>query len=339
MTVTGLGYKRILVATDFSPHADAALKQAVWLARQTGVCIVLAHTLPDLRRAMFSSSYQARLDLFYGEGDLFQREIRQESDTKMRRLIVNLNAMDLNIKFETLLGEPFVELTHAVQQEGYDLVLAGTRGLAAWERFFVGSTAKRLIRKCPASVWIAKEEHVCPPKVVLATTDFSEVSFKAVKQALWVAEQAGAEFHLIHVVDSMDIPEDVLAKIPAGSSLRNEINAEARSRLESFVDSVTADRSRIRLHLAWGTPWKDICRTAQDLHADLIALGTVGRSGINGLLLGNTAEKVLGTCDCSVLTIKPDGFVSPIAPACWPLHPGPRDETSTTEHRSGDPSR
>lgn len=327
MTASEVSYKRILVATDFSPHADAALKQAVWLARQTGASIVLAHTLPDLRRAVHSSSYKARLDLLYGEGELLQREIREESDAKMRRLIRDLNATDLNIKVETLLGEPFVEITHAVQQEGYDLVLTGTRGLAAWEQFFIGSTAKRLIRKCPASVWIAKDEHVGPPRVVLAATDFSEVSFKAAKQAKWIAQQANAEFHLLHVVDSMDVPEDVISKIPQGSSLRNEINSEANKRLESFVQSVGADVIPIRLHLAWGTPWKDVCRIAQNLRADLIALGTVGRSGIKGLLLGNTAEKVLDTCDCSVLTVKPDGFVSPIAPAGWPLHPGPSDET------------
>ena len=326
MTASEVGYKQILVATDFSSHSDAALKQAVWLARQTGAGIVLAHTLPDLRRAVHSSSYKARLDLLYGEGDLFQREIRQESDTKMRRSIVNLNAMDLDVKFETLLGEPFMELTHAVQQEGYDLVLAGTRGLAAWEQFFIGSTAKRLIRKCPASVWIVKAEHVGPPKVVLAATDFSDVSFKAVKQGLWVAQQAEAEFHLLHVVDSMDVPEDVISKIPQGSSLRDEINAEAKTRLDEFLASLQVDRDKIQIHLSWGTPWKEVSRLAKHVSADLIAMGTVGRSGIGGVLLGNTAEKVLSTCDCSILTVKPDGFVSPIAPACWPLHPGPRDE-------------
>lgn len=334
------GYERILVATDFSPPADAALKQAVWLARQVGARITLAHTLPDLRRVVHSASYRAKLDLLYGEGDDFQREVRRESDTKMRRMILNLNAVDLDVKFETLLGEPFVEITHAVQQEGYDLVLAGTRGLAAWEQFFVGSTAKRLIRKCPAAVWIVKTEHIGPPKVVLAATDFSEVSCKAVTQGLWVAQQANAEFHLLHVIDSMDIPEDVISKIPQGSSLRNEINEEANERLESFIKSLNSDRSRIQSHLAWGTPWKDIGRTAQHLKADLIAMGTVGRSGIKGVLLGNTAEKVLGTCDCSILTVKPDDFVSPIQPASWTLHPGPKSDSrkpfQTTLEEEGD---
>jgi nucleotide-binding universal stress UspA family protein len=265
MTAIKQGYERILVATDFSPYADAALKQAVWLARQTGARIVLAHTLPDLRRAVHGTSYQARLDLVYGEGDRFQRELRKDSDTKLRRMIVNSNAMDLDVKFETLLGEPFVELIHAVQAEGYDLVLAGTRGLAAWEEFFVSSTAKRLIRKCPAAVWIVKAEHAGPAKVVLAATDFSDVSFKAVTQGLWVAQQANAEFHLLHVMDSTDLPEDVISKIPQGSSLRQDITEDAEKRLDTLRESLQADRSRIQVHLSWGTPWKEVGRMAKDL--------------------------------------------------------------------------
>jgi nucleotide-binding universal stress UspA family protein len=65
-------------------------------------------------------------------------------------------------------------------------------------------------------------------------------------------------------------------------------------------------------HLSWGTPWKEINRLATEQSIDLITMGTVGRSGIRGLFLGNTAEKVLNACDCSILTLKPAGFISPI---------------------------
>lgn len=316
------GYQRILVATDFSPYSEAALQQAVWIARQTGASITLAHTLADLRRVAHNASTKAKLDLLCRDGEEFQREVRRTSDAKMRRMIMDLAASDLDVAYETLLGEPFLELTHAVQSEGYDLVLAGTRGLAAWEQFFVGSTARRLIRKCPAPVWIVKAEHVGPPRVVLAATDFSDVSLKAASQGLWVAQKAGAQFHLLHVVDSMDIPEDVISKIPEGSSLRDEVNAEARSRLEAFLGSLKCDRKTVHVHLSWGTPWKEVSKLVNQLTAELLAMGTIGRSGIQGLFLGNTAEKVLGTCSCSILTVKPDGFVSPIQPACWELHPG-----------------
>ena len=325
------GYRHILVAPDFSPHAEAAVKQAVWLARQSGATVTIAHTLPDLRSVVHSASYLAKVDLFYGEGSVFQREVRQESDAKLRRLIVDLNAGDVAVKVETLLGTPYVQITHAVQQEGYDLVLAGTRGLAAWEQFFVGSTATRLIRKCPASVWIVKSEHVAPPKAVLAATDFSDVSRKAVLEGLRVANHASAEFHLLHVIDSTDVPEDIISRIPQGSSLRQEINEEAQKNLQTFVESLGADPVKVHRHMSWGTPWQEVGRLAQHLNIDLIALGTVGRSGIKGVFLGNTAERVLTTCDCSILTVKPADFVSPIMPPFWRLHPeqneGARDST------------
>lgn len=320
MTNIPQGYQHILVATDFSPHAEAALKQAVWLARQNGARIVVMHTLPDRLREVHSETMRAQLDLLYGEGETVPRELRHKSEARMKQMIVDLQATDLDVRFQTLPGEPFVELTHAVQEEGFDLVLAGTRGLAAWERFLVGSTAQRLIRKCPSSVWIVKAEHVGPPKKVLAATDFSEVSRRAAREGLWIAQQASAEFHLLHLIDyQMDVPKDVVTQLPLDVPLRREVNELARKNLESFVESLDTDPAKVHLHLSWGTPWQEVDRLAQHLNIDLIALGTVGRSGIKGVLLGNTAERILSTCNCSILAVKPVDFVSPIGPLVRPL--------------------
>ncbi len=300
-----LNSKPILVAMDFSPCSAAALKQAVWLARKTGAPLVLTHTIPDLSQSVHWGP---------DEREVNQRELHDRSEDAMRRVIVDLNAMDLDVTFRTLVGEPFVEITRAVQAAGYDMVLAGTRGNGKWEEFFVGSTAKRLIRKCPASVWIVKAEHLVPPKVVLAATDFSDISLKAVKEGLKIAQQADAAFHLLHVIDSKDVPEDLISRVPEGSTLRQEINDEATRRLDQFVASLDINRTQIQSHLSWGTPWQEIRRIAKHQAVELIVIGTVGRSGVKGLLLGSTAERVLDTCNCSILTIKPDNFVSPIEP-------------------------
>ncbi|MBL8817313.1 MAG: universal stress protein [Planctomyces sp.] len=296
-------YNRILVAVDFSLCGAAALKQAVWLARRSGSRIVLAHVISKMSQYVHYGTHNTELK---------QQELLDGTDAALRRLIVDLNAMDLNVTFKKLFGEPFVEITKAVQESDFDLVLAGTRGSGMLEQFFVGSTAKRLIRKCPSSVWVVKAEHLVPPKVVLAATDFSEVSLKAVKEGLETARQADAEFHLLHVIDSRDVPEDLISRIPKGSSLKQEINEAAGKRMEEFLNLLSVDRSRIQVHLSWGTPWHEIQRMSRHQAADLIVIGTVGRSGIRGLFLGNTAEKVLDTCDCSILTVKPAGFVSPI---------------------------
>jgi universal stress protein E len=316
-----LRYRRILVAMDFSKYSEAALWQAIWLGRIQGAKIVLAHALPDLRKIAHEASYKAKLDLLEGEGKLFEREVRERSDSKMRQTILEFKADDLDIQFETLIGESFVELIHAVQAEAFDLVLAGTRGISSWENFLVGSTASRLVQKCPSCVWIVKAEHVGPPKVVLAPMDFSPVSLKAVRHGWSIAQQANATFHLLHVIDEKDISSSYFA-----NANRKEINEAVERRLYGVLESLQIDSEQIRVHLSIGTPWQEVSRLAQHLGVDLIAMGTVGRGGIQGLLLGNTVEKVLRTSDCSILTVKPDDFLSPIQPASWPLHPGKDSE-------------
>lgn len=319
-------YSNILVAIDFSSHSAAALKQAAWLARKVGAKLVLAHSLPDVRKAILDVPYEGRTDLLYGDGELFQKQLRHDADEKLQSIAADVAVYDVKIQHETLLGEPYIELIHAVQAEGYDLVVAGTRGLSPWKEFVIGGTAKRLVRKCPSSVLIVKQEHTAPPKVVLAATDLSQVSVKAVMHALSIAEHADAELHLLHVIDSLHLTDEVIRKSPKAHRVRSEIDEETKARLRSLVQCAEQQPKEIQVHVSWGTPWKEVYRMAELLHADLIAMGTVGRGGFKGLLLGNTAEKVLGACNCSVLTVKPDDFVSPISPAFWRLHPATEEQ-------------
>jgi nucleotide-binding universal stress UspA family protein len=309
---TKLDYRQILVATDFSPAAQAALKQALWIARESGAAITLVHVLPDLRRGMHSASIDAKLDLLYGEGTHFYQELRGDAGQRLRRSIDEAGAEGVDVHPKMLSGEPIVEICRAALQLESDLVIAGTLGAGGWQSLFVGSTARRLIRKCPSPVWVVKPQHSGKPKSILATTDCSEVSRGAVLAGMALANAAAATLHVLHVIDSNDVPENVVAAIPAGSSLRQEINAAAKDRFENFLKSLDGHVARIQPHLSWGTPWKEINRLATELNVDLITMGTVGRSGIRGLFLGNTAEKVLNSCDCSMLTFKPAGFQSPI---------------------------
>lgn len=312
-------FDRILVATDFSASAEAALKQAAWLARTNRAELSLVHVLPDLRnspRSMSGPKMQRLLELAYGEGEDFKEfSAAMESQTlaELRKSVSKVDADDLHVECRVLGGEMIVELVHEIRAKKIDLVMTGTRGNSGWEQFFIGSNSARAIRQCPTCVWIVKESDRRPPNLVLSAIDFSAASVNATNRALFIAKQANAEFHLLHVVDSMDIPEDAISKIPRGSSLRDEIHEEAEKHLDDFVVTLDVDPASIKKHVRWGTPWKEISRLAEQLEADLIAMGTVGRSGIVGLLLGNTAEKVLGVCNCSILTSKPDNFVSPIA--------------------------
>src|ERR1051325_5797851 len=156
-------YRGVLAATDFSEHGLAALRRAAWIAQQSCKQLVVAHVVADIRKAIHHTSYHSRIEFLEGNEEHFQRELRREADNKLRHQILGLGLADVEVKYETLLGEPYEELIHSVQQEGYDLVVAGTRGHNALQRLVMGSTAKRLVRKCPASVWIVKDKEIKAP--------------------------------------------------------------------------------------------------------------------------------------------------------------------------------
>jgi universal stress protein E len=84
-----------------------------------------------------------------------------------------------------------------------------------------------------------------------------------------------------------------------GDALRNRIGLEAYDRLSP------------RFHLPRGQAKKIIADLAAELQADIVVMGTVARTGISGLIIGNTAETILDQLECSVLAIKPPGFSTP----------------------------
>jgi nucleotide-binding universal stress UspA family protein len=320
------GYQSVLAATDFSADGAKAVQRAVWVAQQSSKRVVVAHVVADLKKAIHHTSYRSRLDFLEGKEEDFQRELRRDADEKLKRQIAALGQTGLEINYETLLGEPYEELIHSVQQESYDLVVAGMRGHSVLKHFVLGSTAKRLVHHCPASVWIVRDQEIKPPAKVLAAVDMSDVSGRALSQAIWTAQQAGAELHIVHVIESTGLSADVLDRKVAPSparSAREVIESEVAQHFEKFLADVNLPAKATK-HLLWGAPAHETVRVAKEIGADLIVTGTVGRRGMKGLLLGNTAENVLMHCECDVLTVKPADFVSAISPASWQLHPGPK---------------
>jgi nucleotide-binding universal stress UspA family protein len=287
---------------------------------------VIAHVVADIRKAIHQTSYRSRLEFLQGDEEHFQRELRRQSDEKLKREIISLGPAGVDIKYETLLGEPYQELTRSVQQEGYDLVVAGTRGHSTLKQLVLGSTAKRLIHNSPASVWIVKDRAIKPPAKILAAVDMSDVSRRALQEGIWTARQSGAQLHILHVIESTGLNPNLLDTQVAGTpakSVRESIQNEVEQQFQQFISSAGADVGSATNHLSWGSPAHETVRFAAELGADLVVLGTIGRRGFQGLLLGNTAETVLTHCDCDVLAVKPADFVSRIPPAAWPLHPGP----------------
>jgi nucleotide-binding universal stress UspA family protein len=131
---------------------------------------------------------------------------------------------------------------------------------------------------------------------VLVATDFGPASGRAIETALGIAEASGAKLTLLHVID---------APYPYPVPLPVEMKVEARQELEKLaaplrkgneVEVVTAMRE--------GEAWRQIIAAAEELHADLLVVGSHNRRGIPRILLGSVAERVVRHAQVDVLTVR-----------------------------------
>ena len=334
-------WQRILTATDFSADSEAALRLAATAARACHADLTLAHSLPHVRRAAWSAVWASRIPADSPEGEAFQRQLCRSSDEQLRQQAAAISGngfADLSLQLQTLLGEPWVELIHAVQEGQFDVVFAGSRGQSAWSELLTGSTSKKLIRHCPCDVCIVRNSTEGAPRRILAAADFSDVSCRAVSRALWLGALFDAEVQVIHVVELTDVPEDLADRATSVRSIRDVIREEAEQRLHEFLQEMPAAAVVTQRQTVFGDPWRELRRHAGEMNAELIVCGTTGRGGLKGMLLGNTAERLLDHSGCSVLAVKPLHFQCPVERATWPVgdySPRSSAEIAALESASG----
>jgi universal stress protein A len=140
---------------------------------------------------------------------------------------------------------------------------------------------------------------------ILAPTDFSPSSERAVEYAAALAAAVGASVHLIHILESLISvvkPWEALATETAAHHER--LYLEGRSKLAALAARVERLGSHATSEVRSGTPATEIVKAAVDYGADLIVMATHGRSGLPHLLLGSVAEEVMRQAPCPVLTVR-----------------------------------
>lgn len=141
-------------------------------------------------------------------------------------------------------------------------------------------------------------------KLILSPVDFSETSTHALQTAIELASQLNADLHLVHVYQfpAFSIPEADLAT-PVDISIQKDYEKRLEQQLEDIHKKYSDSKVKIDSTLVEGVPYIEIVRTANDLKADLIVLGTHGRTGIAHMLLGSVAERVVRTSKIPVLSV------------------------------------
>lgn len=154
-------------------------------------------------------------------------------------------------------------------------------------------------------------------QTILLPTDGSECSSKAMAYALSFAKQYGARVVALHVIDQRWEEQTRVAFAEVGQDMtkkiRNGYEEEARRILQEATDAAGKIGVPVETRIVTGIPYEDIVRAGKELPADLIIMGTHGRSGVSHLLLGSVAEKVVRRAPCPVLTVRQEehDFVTP----------------------------
>jgi nucleotide-binding universal stress UspA family protein len=236
----------------------------------------------------------------------------------------------VEIQVDVLVGRKYLEAIRRVLGAGHDLLVKPAED-PGWADRLLGSEDMHLLRKCPCPVWLLKPDEKPDYGCILAAVDLEPDVEDPEEQALnrLILELASslalsdfAQLHVIHVWDApeaaffaswSDDPDATEARFTEGKGARH--GAALRGLLEGLRGHVGEEAYAYlapQIHMPRGLAKKEIPALAERLGADLMVMGTVARAGIAGLIMGNTAESILHDVHCSILAVKPPGFVSPV---------------------------
>jgi len=307
-------FKNILLLGG-KPEGEATLERAVTLAERNQAELTVIEVIEKLSRE------ERMLNKSRHDVDLMEIAA-QESSKRLESLITPLQSEGLRVKTKVLFGTPFLEIIREVLRNGHDLVMKTAEGKSELKHILLGSTAMHLMRKCPCPVWVVKPSRREQDAQILAAVDplpsddeRQGLNTKIMELATSLAELEGSELHIVHCwmqpykgrLKMLDgLARDTVDKIIGDT--RNE----HKMWLNAFLEKFALENLNHKLHLLKGEPGLMIPKLAWRMRIELIVMGTVCRTGVAGFFIGNTAEKVLNQVDCSVLTVKPDGFVTPV---------------------------
>lgn len=258
-------------------------------------------------------------------------------DSQTQELAALVKPFHKRVKVETkvLLGIPFLEIIREVVRNGRDLLIKIPEHQDWLDRSFA-SDDMHLLRKCPCPVWLIKPQASKTYPRILAAVDVGDVDSpqesesqgalnrQILELASSLALAESGDLHIVHAWDAigestmrhgafMRMPEEEV------DTYVEQARQQHSDNLNALLHDVATGQSRDALdylkpqtHLMKGWARKVIPLLIKDIEVDLVVMGTVARTGVPGFIMGNTAETILNQIDCSVLAIKPSGFITPV---------------------------
>ncbi len=144
-------------------------------------------------------------------------------------------------------------------------------------------------------------------KTILFPTDFSQGARAAMDYALSLAQDYKARLILLYVIQDISIAEWYIPSSISAADLVADMQKSASKEMEKWAAEVGGKVANVETLIERGVPFVEIIRVAKEKNADLLVIGTHGRTGIDHMLFGSTAEKVVRKSPCPVLTVRMAG--------------------------------
>ncbi|MCS7174001.1 MAG: universal stress protein [Armatimonadetes bacterium] len=293
--------RRILAATDFSPASEGALRWAHLLSERFGADLVLLHAL-FLDPALLLGPTGVTVDLY----TRLVEHAREEAGQLLQQLEVRFPGARSVMRE----GPPREAILQAAAETRADLICMGTHGRSGISRLLFGSVAQHVVIHSPVPVLTVRQAVANTPEVrtVLVPVDFSPASDAALPWAELLARTFGARIVLLHVVELTYEELSAFSEWAGGEPLVEAVlrAAEERAREELRARAGRLQDAEVLLHTAFGTATARhrIPEVAREVSADLVVMGTHGRTGVERILFGSVAEHVVRTSPVPVLTVR-----------------------------------
>lgn len=304
-------YQNILIVIDPTTNDQIALKRAIELANKTQAKLTAFLSI-------FDFSYEMTTILSSTEREIMRKTVIDDRLEWVKEIVKEHNPEMLSINCVVEWhNRPFEAIINQVINNNFDMVIKGTHQHDKLKAVIFTPTDWHVLRKCPCPVLLVKD-HKWPEKgnilaaVNIASDEEEHQSLNKIitEEANNLANVINANVHLVNSFPGT--PVNIAIEIPEFDAQEyNETMLTTHTKsMEKHAQlfNINADRTYVREGLA-----EDIIdEVAKEIDAELVILGTIGRTGFSAAIIGNTAEHVIDQLKCDVLALKPIGYKSPL---------------------------
>ena len=280
-------YRKMLVAVDGSESGKNALRQAIRLANSEESWITVVSVIPTYQGDLGSTVFGNVIDA-----------MREPCEKALVEAAETAKAERTLIKTVCEEGDIYERIVDLADAENCDLIVMGRKGRSQIEKALIGSVTARVIGHSQRDILVVPEKTAIGWKSIFLSTDGSKYSEVATDRAINFAKSYGGELMVLSVVD---VTEEFMARSPGTVE---EMVKKAKGFVEDVKKKAEASNVKTMTFVREGESYRKITDLAREQKADVIVIGSHGRTGLKRLLMGSVAEKVIGYAPCPVMVVK-----------------------------------